>query len=131
MDAGKDDTDDEANDLDIKRATEELLRMGATQLEANARRRWEAGQLQRLGAKGPKNQKLPLSVHVGMKRKSKERYVKEQQRALEVGMPVKRNKGKDRPAGKRSVKGGHWVDKSSIEDTRFRNGVLRVTAPRP
>eukprot|EP00035_Acanthoeca_spectabilis_P034126 m.27203 g.27203 ORF g.27203 m.27203 type:complete len:299 (-) comp6400_c0_seq2:1512-2408(-) len=122
------DAEDAANDIDLKRATDELLRLSASQKEANAMRRWEVGRLQQLGARGPKNMNVPLEIHRGKKKKAKEREAKELARAVETGMATKKGKRKEKfQAGKRSVKGGHWVDKSSIEDTRFRKGVLRVT----
>eukprot|EP00037_Helgoeca_nana_P032870 m.415732 g.415732 ORF g.415732 m.415732 type:complete len:350 (+) comp29724_c0_seq1:157-1206(+) len=125
---GKEDNDaeDATNDLNIKLATQELLRLSAGQMESNAKRRWEAGRLQQLGARGPKKQKMPMEIRHGMQKKSKEREQKQAARAVERGMPVKRAKTNDRPVHKRSVKGGHWVDKSSIEDKRFSKGVLRI-----
>jgi len=67
-----------------------------------------------------------------MKKKSKEREIKQAARDLETGMAQKKKKARgirvpSGPAGKRSVKGGHWVDKSTVEDKRFSKGTLRIS----
>lgn len=72
-------------------------------------------------------------MHTGMARKSKEREAKKAAKDLETGMAQKKKRprgGIRAPAGaagKRSVKGGHWVDKSTVDDRRFSKGTLRIS----
>eukprot|EP00041_Stephanoeca_diplocostata_P033291 m.1096210 g.1096210 ORF g.1096210 m.1096210 type:complete len:231 (+) comp24307_c0_seq5:126-818(+) len=127
---------EDPSDLDMNKAAEEILRLGASQMQANTRRRWEQRRLLQLGAKASPREKMPLAVLQGRRKKVKERSVKKAEYERTTG--ITRGLGtstftdsavaKVAPlaAKKRNVKGGHWVDKSSVDDARFKKGVLRV-----
>eukprot|EP00040_Diaphanoeca_grandis_P018467 m.97129 g.97129 ORF g.97129 m.97129 type:complete len:194 (-) comp26951_c0_seq1:197-778(-) len=123
---------DDPSLIDIRITTQEVLKMGAAQMGANERRRWESQKLKGLGAKAGKTQKVPIGVLQGIRGKEMFREKKKIELEKETGMYNKNSKKatlsftKPKGVSMSGKVGGRWVDNSNIEDKRMSTGMMRV-----
>eukprot|EP00050_Salpingoeca_kvevrii_P017982 m.69823 g.69823 ORF g.69823 m.69823 type:complete len:271 (-) comp7839_c0_seq4:108-920(-) len=132
--------DEDDGRMEFNISQQAVIELGASELTGKAKKDYDQKRLQQLGAKAPKNIKTPYNILTGMRKKQHERAVAERERAREEGMPVPKAQAKKSAKPATAATKKHWVDKSSVEDRRFRGGVLRVSsdeiarkgrAPRP
>jgi len=122
--ANENDSDDQ-NDMDLNVITADILRFGASQMNAKDRRKWQTQQMVDLGARGPKNSKMPISMLNGMRSKQKQRAQRKKDYDIASGMYRKPSEKKEAAAPSRGL-GTRWKDNSTLEDKRFRNGTLYI-----
>jgi len=121
-----------ADGMSMSLSVTDLLELGKTQFDGKTKRQWEKRRMLGLGAKASKPQKAPIAVLTGMRAKQAQRAEKQKQLDIATGMyrkPAEQrasNKMNGIGGGRTVINGGRWVDKSTIEDHRFRNGVLKV-----
>ena len=136
------DEDDEdeieyADGMKMSLSVADLLELGKSQFDGKTKRQWEKKRMLGLGAKAGKPQKAPIAVLKGMRAKQAHRAERQKQLDIATGMYKKTasagggGKRGDTTSsaiggGRTVINGGRWVDKSTIEDHRFRNGVLKV-----
>eukprot|EP00171_Calliarthron_tuberculosum_P003435 IDg3435t1 len=70
----------------VERHRFEVGALGSAALQKRQRKAYESATLLRLGCRAPKNQKLPIGTLVGMRKKKKERHVKEREKKREEGL---------------------------------------------
>ncbi|KAL4444596.1 hypothetical protein ABPG77_002413 [Micractinium sp. CCAP 211/92] len=103
----------------------EVQLLGATALDKKARKKFEAEQLARIGAKAAARPRIPASIGVGMAKKQAQR----DQRALEEGIAAGMIQQKGMGKKKRREK-ARQLDRGLNEDRgAFKPGVLRVMPP--
>ena len=72
---------------------------------------------------------IPIGILKGQRAKQRERDAKARELSRQMGMKVGQPKGKPSER-RRGMQGGgksaFWQDRSSIDDDRFSNGVLRI-----
>ncbi len=85
-------TDMSQNGVNAARFVEEhrfeVGALGSSGLNKRQKKAYQAAQLLRLGCRAPRNQKMPIAMLIGMRRKQKEREEKEKQKKLEEGVLI-------------------------------------------
>ncbi|KAI3429512.1 hypothetical protein D9Q98_005601 [Chlorella vulgaris] len=105
----------------------EVQTYGASALDRKAKKKFEAEQLERMGAKAAARPRVPASIAIGMAKKQAQRDDRALQEGIAAGMIQAKGLGKKKRREK-----SRQLDKGLNEDGgAFRSGVLRVKAPPP
>eukprot|EP00039_Didymoeca_costata_P007063 m.95975 g.95975 ORF g.95975 m.95975 type:complete len:187 (-) comp13524_c0_seq2:1774-2334(-) len=114
--------DNDEDDIDLRFSEADLLRIAGSQYSKKEKKKWELQQILKSGGRAPKPEKMPLGRLVGIRKKTKERELKALEMAKNMGTHVKKGKKKRAASAPKvaGTKGGRWVDRSSIEDPRFK-----------
>jgi hypothetical protein len=84
----------ETGDTEMISAARIVNEVGASSFVGREKKAWELQRLKALGAKAPKNEKVPIFILKGMRAKGKEREKKRKEYELQTGMAVKKPKKK-------------------------------------
>lgn len=80
----------------VERHRFEVGALGSAALQKRQRKAYEAATLLRLGCRAPRNQKMPIGMLVGIRKKKKERDVKEREKKREEGVLISSKRSKRR-----------------------------------
>ena len=80
----------------VERHRSEVGDLGCSALGKKEKKKYELARLAKLGCKPPKNQRKPIGILVGIRKKEKERAKKQKERMLETGMLVRARRNSKR-----------------------------------
>ena len=100
---------------------EQIVALGATQLQGHAKREYEAKRLVDMGARAPRRQRMPFRMAMGIKRKRDVREKRQRDLDRAMGLKVKKKRKQKRP-GTESAGSGLKVGIG-----RLNRGVLKLS----
>ncbi|XP_028393562.1 uncharacterized protein C1orf131-like [Dendronephthya gigantea] len=112
--------------ISFKEIAQEVKELGLSGFEKKEQKKYKQQEAQALGAKAPKQQKMPYPLLMKCRKKKDERERKQQD--LEAAMGIFKRKKKSDDRTKQILKGtGRWVDQSKgLDSGKLKKGVRKL-----